>query len=59
MESCPICPINEILQNEPEWGQIQNSGVKSKIEIKRGLDNGLTRFKVMGVELWFISWVMN
>jgi len=22
------CPINEILQNEPKWGQMQNSGAK-------------------------------
>lgn len=22
------CPINEILQNEPKWGQMQNNGAK-------------------------------
>jgi hypothetical protein len=22
------CPIKEILQNEPKWGQMQNSGAK-------------------------------
>ncbi len=55
MEHCPICPINEILQNEPKWGQMQNSGAKvgpnePKMKRKKGLNNGITKFIVMGDE---------
>lgn len=36
MKPCPICPINEILRNEPEWGQMPHLNQKRTKHVRFG-----------------------